>query len=80
MRMVAILAIALVSLAGCGENEQASQMDSALQEIKSVQADVERLSSRLVACKTAIRVWSGGVVEEQWQQAGGAFFRSVSRN
>lgn len=30
-------------------------------------------------CKTAVRVWSAGVVEEQWQQVGGAFYRSVSR-
>lgn len=30
-------------------------------------------------CKTAIRVWSGGTIKEQWQQAGGGFFKSIGR-
>ena len=33
MRFVAILAVALVCLTGCGEDEQAKQIDSALENI-----------------------------------------------
>jgi len=29
--------------------------------------------------KTAVRVWYGGEIKEQWQQVGGAFFRSMDR-
>ena len=30
-------------------------------------------------CKTALMIWSAGGLAEKWEQAGGAFFRSISR-
>ena len=55
MRVTAILAVAFVCLTGCGGGDDQAQMDSALESVKLVEAEVERLSERLVACKTQIR-------------------------
>ena len=53
MRVAAISAIILVSATGCGK--ESAQLETALRSLQQAETEIDKLSERLVQCKTTIR-------------------------